>query len=98
MLWITLAACRPDHPLTEVPIEGGTEDQQELVRQTLLELEDSIGPGRVELRRIDIRPLEGRAGSYHAGTRTIELGERQDLPDILRHEVCHALGHQQDLV
>jgi hypothetical protein len=96
LLW--LVACRDSVPLSEVPIEGGTEEQQDLVRAVLLDLDEALGPGRVVLRRIRLRPLEEFAGLYRQRNLTIELdSEQESLGGTLRHEVCHALADQEGL-
>ncbi len=95
------AACAPVRPLGEVPIVGGTDAQQETVREALDEFDRATGPGRVELREVRIRDLDDIGGRYLGGSRRVELNEDVEgwiLAMIVRHEVCHALDFTEDLV
>lgn len=94
------AACRPAVPLAEVPVRGATPREEALVRAELAAFEAAVGAGRLTLREVafvdTIRGDEDVAGAYHAGR---VLLTREDRPtDTLRHELCHAVHQQEDLL
>jgi hypothetical protein len=102
MLALLLLGC-PDParhavPLLEVPVVGGTEAQREAVRRELLAFSEATGEGRVTLTEIRLLPMEGKVGTYSQLVRDVFLDEEEpDLGYIVRHELCHALVHQEEL-
>lgn len=89
------------HPLDEVPIHGGTPEQQRVVRDAIAEFEGWIGPGRVELGRVTFGGIDRGAGRYWPDARRIRLVEELQGPAlrrVVRHELCHAVDHQDDLL
>lgn len=92
------AAC--SRPLSEAPVLGGSAEQRELARQTMSAFDRDVGVGRVELR--SLRFADGAyAGGYSPGTREIRVAA--DLPVdlvplVVRHELCHAVDYQEDLL
>lgn len=94
MRWVLLAAagCDRTYPLPIVPIRGGTAEVRAELRAELIEYDAQVGPGRVELRRIDVveHTQYGTLGHYSAADRTIEMVPV--APTLtLRHELCHAI-------
>lgn len=98
---LVLVACRSAVPLGDVPIRGGTRAERELVRSELDAWDEAVGPGRVELRGVElVAEVRGRTdlGGAYRGNRTLQLLEGQDSPGTTtRHELCHALDDAEDL-
>jgi hypothetical protein len=94
--------CKPLAPLSEVPLLGGSQEQRALVSEQLAAFEGWSGPERVQLRSIRFVEQEGsHLGRYHLRQKRIELAPHltgDTLAVTLRHELCHALERQEDLV
>jgi hypothetical protein len=97
---LLLAACST-HPLSEVPIVGGSEEARELVERELELFAEAILPETIELSEIAFVSLrEGIQGRYRLTSRRVLLHEGlslENVPSVLRHELCHALDFQTDL-
>jgi len=91
--------CGPTYDLASVPIEGGTAAEREQVREVMLSFDAWTGGDRVRLRSVEIAPQEAQvAGAYYPGRKRIVLrpGLSADfLAESVRHELCHALDHQE---
>jgi hypothetical protein len=101
---VVAAACRPNVELEEVPVLGGTAEDRERIRAELAAFADAIGPDRVKLRSVRIvDDLPGGndewdiGGSYRAD-HTVRLVPGDGLTVRVRHELCHALDHAEDLM
>ncbi len=97
-----LAACSV-YDLAEVPVDGGTPVQRAEVLAELEAFDQWTGGGRVSLRRIRFGDLryDDVGGRYSRVSKGIKLDEDLDhglVRVALRHELCHALGHQENLV
>jgi hypothetical protein len=105
---LALMGCGPVLPLPEVPIVGASDELEVDLRAELLRFDAAIGPDRVTLRKVRVGNTGGeieidgesyiKGGIYHAATEVIELDVRigdDELIGILRHELCHALDHQE---
>jgi len=102
--WIAIVACLlggcgPVHPLDEVPIVGGSDAERALVRDLLVRFDEWTGGDRVQLREVVIETHEdGVAGTYRKGAKRITLRPglgSSYLSETVRHELCHALDHQE---
>ncbi len=102
LLAVTLIGCATCPPLGDVPIDGGTADQRATVGQELSSLEGALALYTcVDHVRIGGFFRPDRGGSYDRLTRRVALLdelETEDLPKVLRHEVCHAVDLQNGLV
>lgn len=100
-VWVVLGGCA-SRPLDEVPIHGGTLAQQQVVRETIAEFEAWIGPGRVELSAVVFTPgVRDAVGRYWVAQRRIRIldsVEGAELERVVRHELCHAVDLQGDLL
>lgn len=98
----TLAGCRSPVPLAEVEIRGGTDAQVAEARAELEAFDAWIGPGRLEVARVDFNRLrEPISGKFTHGLWRIQIDD--DLPPeevrtIVRHELCHALDDAEALL
>jgi hypothetical protein len=104
LLFVTplLWNCTPrTFPLGEVPIVGGSRDQREAVRDALLAFDAAVGPGRVQLSEVvfDSEGAADAAGRYSTKRSRIALAPDLGplIPDVVRHELCHAIDHQEML-
>ena len=102
---VLLVGCAQRQALDKVPIEGGTAQQRAAVIAELDRFEEWTGSGRIELTGIELREgfraKKGHTGFYNRVTAKILLsGElsAEDIPMTLRHELCHALDGQEDLL
>jgi hypothetical protein len=71
------AGCAAAHPLSEVPIEGGTPESRAVVEAELAWFADQIAPARIELTEIRfVEPDNDIIGHYTTGRRrtTTEAG------------------------
>jgi hypothetical protein len=95
-----LPACRPERPLSLVPISGGTRQERAIVREELEAFAQAVGPDRVEVRQIEIVEQVGygdrMAGSYSRSGIELDAGS-PGLASTVRHELCHALDHAEGL-
>jgi hypothetical protein len=95
--------CSRAYPLSEVPIEGGTEEVRAIVELELEFFQEAIEPHTVELSRIiigDGEPAGELWGQYRSNTRRVLLDEAMPVEDVsvvVRHELCHALDYQAGL-
>lgn len=97
---VALLGCAPSVPLADVPIRRGTAEQREAVEQALADFELQTGGGRVEIRKI-VFARGDYGGQYNSASRVIHVHEEipVDLvPKVVRHELCHALDFQEDLL
>jgi hypothetical protein len=96
VLWGVLAGCA-SHPLSEVPIEGGTPEVRGFVARALASFEAAAGVGRLELRAVRLTSADPRYdGRYNPTNRTLTLSTSASSADVY-HELCHALFDQADL-
>jgi hypothetical protein len=101
-----LAGCAQRYALDEVSIEGGTDEQRSAILAELERFERWIGAGRVELAGIEVSEgpggqLKDHAGRYDRLTARIQLSgdlHPSVFPLTLRHELCHALDAQENLL
>lgn len=96
-----LASCDQRHPLLDVPVAGGTAEQRADIAEELERFERWVGPGRVELPRIEVVDDPDHAGSYNRLNGAITLSAGLDGPALqssLRHELCHGLDAQGGLL
>ncbi|MEQ1506525.1 MAG: hypothetical protein ABMB14_30130 [Myxococcota bacterium] len=102
MRWWTMVVlaslgCAPA-PLAETPIFGGTEDVRDAVRAELQAFDDAAGAGRVHLSAISLEAVDV-FGRYDPATRRITLPEEiERIGPSVRHELCHALEAEEQLV
>ena len=96
----TLVACTASGPLPDTPIEGGSDEQRMLVREELREFDAAVGAGRLSIPLVRFRdidaPAEIRRSSYRITLDTDTAPH--DVRWILRHELCHGLDFEEDLV
>lgn len=101
LLALALAGCTTAFDLPDVPIKGGTEEQREEARAELLDFDAWVGEDRVQLSKIEFEPLGGTLGGTYEPKRQIvsvePSVELHDVRGIIRHELCHALDHTEDL-
>ncbi len=103
---LLLMGCGPRYALDEVPIEGGTAEQQAVVAAELLRFEQWSGAGRVSLVGVEL--TDGTAsweaeqeGRYNRITTKIQVSgdlQPESMALTLRHELCHALDVQENLL
>src|SRR5678816_1633892 len=97
MIHLWFAGCA-SYPLPLVPVTGGTAEERAYVRSTVEVFDDAVGPGRVELRAIEIDPEGRHFAHYEHATRTIQVRlDSWPIGTVIRHELCHALVEQQHL-
>jgi hypothetical protein len=88
-------------PIGDVPIVGAVDPQMlELVREQLAAFERDVGEGRVGLVEVRFAPRR-TLGAFSPRTGRIVLADDlalEDLPEVLGHELCHALDYAEDLV
>jgi hypothetical protein len=90
-------------PLEHVPIRNATAAERAVVADELTRLADSV-VAEVCVAAVTIGGFAKTAhqgGVYSAVTRRVSLGETADPEDLrlpLRHEVCHAVDLQNDIV
>lgn len=101
MSLLLAAGCAGRVELPDVPIEGGTAEQRELVRHALLQFDEQAGPGRVVLRSVHIYDIDDEdiGGQYIASRVRLDeaLGDGE-LMESTFHELCHALDLQHELL
>lgn len=98
-----VAACAPCPPLAEVPVRGGTEAQRALAEETLAEMADALAlPVCVDRVRFGgWAPFVHKYGSYSTVTHRVSVepaANEDEVPIVVRHEVCHAVDTQNDVV
>jgi len=105
MLLILACGCATRHDLGEVPVEGGTASQRDAVLQELDVFAEWIGPGRIELSRIEVTStashLDDASGFYYGPTARIQVSadlSPSEIRETLRHELCHAVDFQGNLL
>jgi hypothetical protein len=101
--WLLLASCERHCELTEVPVRGGTDEQQQIVASTMVQMQEAVVPPVcVDHVRLGSVWWHTQAeGVYNTVTRGIRLDREVDeetLVDHLRHELCHAVDVQNDLI
>ncbi|MEZ4237719.1 MAG: hypothetical protein R3F59_16535 [Myxococcota bacterium] len=95
------AGCAQQVPLDEVPVLHGTDAQAATVQRGIAAFEAASGAGRVTLRRIVFDDVYGALGQYDSVHQRVRLDHALHgavLERVLRHELCHALDFQEDLV
>lgn len=86
-------------PLADVPIDGGTDDERAVVQAALLDFEADAGPGRVEVSEVRIVESDTWMGKTNQRVVWIQAGmSAADTALTVRHELCHILTNQEDLV
>jgi hypothetical protein len=99
-LFVLLAACRPERPLSEVPITGGTQQERAIVKAELEVFARAVGPDRIGLRRVklveEVRGDDRLAGAYTGSEILLDAGW-EDLASTVRHELCHAVERAEGL-
>jgi hypothetical protein len=94
--------CAPVVKLPDVPIEGGTAEQQAEARAELLDFDQWIGPGRVRIASLTFERVEGpHVATYKRPQRSVVVESSTPLHEVrqvVRHELCHALDFAEDLV
>jgi hypothetical protein len=100
---VGLAGCERHCELPEVPVRGGSDEQQEIVALTLQQMQDAlVQPVCVDHVRIGRVWWHRRAeGVYNTVTRGIRLDREVDDETLvvnLRHELCHAVEVQNELI
>ncbi|MEQ1570493.1 MAG: alpha/beta hydrolase-fold protein, partial [Myxococcota bacterium] len=103
-MWVS-TGCQTVAPLGDVPIVGATAEEEQELRAELLRFDAAVGAERVALRRVEVGSLDREpedewrvAGVYHHWQRVVILDEglsSGSLAPVLRHELCHALDHQE---
>ncbi|MEZ4236744.1 MAG: hypothetical protein R3F59_11430 [Myxococcota bacterium] len=95
------AGCGPLSTVPYVPLEGGSSAQRALAREELFAFDHWAGPDRVKLRSLQFVDSSEvpYAGAYDHDRRRLTLADDLvgALRTILRHELCHALDHQEHL-
>jgi hypothetical protein len=99
---IMLTACAPllRSPLQSVPLLGGDLAQREAAREALLAFDEAVGPGRLELRYVDLDEVQEAPfwGTYFASGISLKPGLSTSTVDgVVRHELCHALDDEEGL-
>jgi hypothetical protein len=88
-------------PLGDIPIVGADDPEiLSLVREKLADFERDVGEGRVALVEVRFAPRR-TLGAFSPRTGRIVLASDlspDELPDVLGHELCHALDFAEDLV
>lgn len=88
--------CAAPVDLLSAPIVGGTLEQQQLVAEEVAAFDEDVGPGRVRVRRVELRDLgDELAGTWRHGSKVVELDvslSDDRLREVTRHELCHALS------
>jgi hypothetical protein len=95
---VTLAGCATCPPLSEVPVRGGTDAEQAEVEAELVRLERDLAlPVCIDRVRLH-KTLSKGYGLYDRATHIIALEHDTALRPVLRHEVCHGVDYQNDVV
>lgn len=88
--------------LSLAPIVDGTPELEAIARSEMLAFDERVGPGRVRLSELRFGGAKaGTSGTYFIGPQTIgvdPIESEGELRDVIRHELCHALDHQNLLV
>lgn len=102
MLILVAIGCRAVVDLPDVPIAGGSEQARAAVRRELERFDRWVGAGRLRLAEVAFTDLEEpKAGRYRGGPPRILLSDDLylgRLPEIMRHELCHALDYAEGLL
>lgn len=97
---VCLAACTPVVPLRDVPVEGGSKAQRDAAADTLARF-DNWTDGLVGLSKVLFTEIDpDHAGSFRKSTDVVRLSEGlevSEVPQVLRHELCHAVWFQMHL-
>ncbi len=104
-LMLLISACAPRYDVEEVPILGGTVEQRAAVTEALGDFERWIGSGRIQLSKVvlDGPALDKKEAQGFYGTQFDSILLDDELPlrrlkMMLRHELCHAVEHQEHLL
>lgn len=87
--------------LPATPIIGGTSTQRDAIQAELQAFESWVGVGQVVLRKVAVEapPNPENRGQYSHRTIWVAPGlDELGLRHVLRHELCHAIDFQHDLV
>lgn len=96
------AGCADCPAVEDTQVVGGTEGQQVVVRNALAALSAELeAPVCIDHVRLGASLREGIAGAYNAATRGVRLSRDLDtdrVASVTRHEVCHGVDLQNDIV
>lgn len=96
------SACVELVPLDRVPVTGGSAEQRAEVELELEAFDSWVGRGRLTLSEVRFVELPPEiAGQYRHGTQRVHLSLQQPVSELrgtLRHELCHALDHEEGLM
>jgi len=98
LLLCLAVGCGPTYGLAEVPISGGTAEERAVIRETLLQFDQWTGGGRVELRSVTVEAAGAEVAGVYQRNKRITLRPGMALyylAESVRHELCHALDHQE---
>jgi hypothetical protein len=100
---LLLAACADCPPLDEIRVRGGTEAQAAAAEEELARLEDTLAlPVCIDHVRIGgWTSTAHREGVYSRLTHVVGVhrdSEPERVREVVRHEVCHGVDLQNDLV
>jgi hypothetical protein len=98
---VWLVACTPHFDLPDAPIVGASPALRAQLRAELAAFDAAIGPGRIVLREVRVVDQIGGDDDIAGGYRNERVHLRIDDPMptfTLRHELCHAVHVQEDLL
>jgi hypothetical protein len=103
LVTLSLQGCERHCDLGGVPVHGGSEEQQDAIRAGLRVAEDTLAlPICIDhVRMGHIWESKHAEGAYNTVTRGIRLQEEVELETLsrnLRHELCHAVDVQNELL
>src|SRR5687767_4147100 len=102
LTFTALLGCYQRFDLSDVPIVGGTDEQRAVVREELEAFDRDVGPGRLRLSAVVFASLtDDRRGFSNGPTNRIRIEEElvpEDLGRIVRHELCHQLDRDEELL
>ena len=100
---LQLASCSAVSNLPNVVIVGGSGEQREAVREEAAAFHAAVAPIVVQLVRVEFAPrdefdgTDGTASGVYNTGKIIWLDETMPIaqvPDVFRHELCHAIDFQ----
>ena len=99
---IILTACGDCPSLPDVPVRSALPEEERTIRAALREMDQLLAlPVCVDHVRVGGVQRDDVLGRYNVVTRGVRISANASpglLDDILRHEVCHAVDLQHDLV